>query len=524
MTSQPVDIAISGADRSLALGESAVVGRVMERVRYQPGAPALLWHGERISYGDLGKMVCEARSSLERLELPEEGSVGILAKKSPRAISLILACLLDRRPVLLPSVGLGAETLQRLFAQAGCGHVLSPDASPAAVSGELRCEVLGAAAAEDRSPARSPGVERTALMLTTSGSTGVPKIVPLSVPAVERFTDWAGSRFAITSGTTVLNYAPLNFDLCLLDIWTTLKHGGCVAMVDQDRATDARYLLDLLTTSEVRVIQAVPMLYRLLIDAARDRAHRLESVRHVIVTGDSIPLHTLEALPALFPQARFYNVYGSTETNDSFIHEIDMSDVGARRHIPIGRPVEGVSALVVSDGGRVVEGSGTGELWVATPFQTRGYLTEALNEGKFVSRRDGTGHRTYFRTGDIVRRHDDGSITLEGRTEGYVKVRGVRVSTQAVEQVILQHDQVMEVAVVAVPDDVAGNRLHAVVRRDKTGQLNSLSLRRHCARGLDRVAIPSTIEIVTTPLPKTPTGKVDRQRAHFHRAHKEKST
>ena len=77
-------------------------------------------------------------------------------------------------------------------------------------------------------------------MLTTSGSTGLPKIVPLPAGGVDRFTDWAAEQFDIGPGTVVANYAPLNFDLCLLDIWTTLKHGGCVALVDQDRATQRR--------------------------------------------------------------------------------------------------------------------------------------------------------------------------------------------------------------------------------------------------------------------------------------------
>jgi acyl-coenzyme A synthetase/AMP-(fatty) acid ligase len=497
--------------------------RIIEQARNCPMAPALLWDGEWISYGDLLKMVQDTRSDLERLALPGEERVGILAKKSPRAIALILACLLDRRSILLPSVGLRGETLQRLFEQAGCRHVLSLSAPSVATLGELRCEVVSATPVDDRFRPGSPGAAETSLMLTTSGSTGVPKIVPLSLSAIDRFTDWAGSRFTITSGTTVLSYAPLNFDLCLLDIWTTLKHGGCVALVDQDRATNARYLMDLLTTGEVHVVQSVPMLYRLLIDATQDSDHRLESVLHVIVTGDSIPQRTLEALPGLFPRARFYNVYGSTETNDSFIHEIDMSRDVVRSNIPIGRPIEGVSALVVADGCRVVTGSGSGELWVATPFQTRGYVTEALNEHKFVSYQAGIGQKTYFRTGDIVRRHDDGSITLEGRTDSYVKVRGVRISTQAVEQAILEHDQVLEAAVIAIPDGLAGHRLHAVVRRDDAGQLNSLSLRQHCARKLDRSAIPSTMEIISSALPRTSTGKIDRQHAVFNQLKRRKT-
>ena len=107
-------------------------------------------------------------------------------------------------------------------------------------------------------------------MLTTSGSTGLPKIVPLPASGIDAFTDWAAEQFEIRPGTMVANYAPLNFDLCLLDIWTTLKHGGCVAVVDQDRATQGAYLADLVRTTGVNVLQAVPMLYRLLIDVNRE--------------------------------------------------------------------------------------------------------------------------------------------------------------------------------------------------------------------------------------------------------------
>ena len=103
------------------------------------------------------------------------------------------------------------------------------------------------------------------------------------------------------------------------------------------------------------------------------------------------------------------------------------------------------------------------------------------------------------------------SLTLEGRADFYVKVRGVRVSTQVVEQAIQEHPEVIEVAVVAVPDELAGNRLHAVLRREPDSKLNSLTLRKHCAERLARTEMPSTIEIVTEPLPKTSTGKIDRK-------------
>jgi acyl-coenzyme A synthetase/AMP-(fatty) acid ligase len=470
------------------------------------GSPALIWQGEAIAYEELNMMVDAIAADIERLE-PEAGKpVGIRAKKSPEAIAMILACLKLRLPFVLPSVELASDTLDKLFAQADVSHVIAP-----------RIQASGAGWISSSQPPRDeavewppPGAEGVSFMLTTSGSTGLPKIVPLLADGIDKFTEWASEAFEIGSGTAVLNYAPLNFDLCLLDIWTTLKYGGSVVMVDQDRATNGAYLADLIADRGVSVVQGVPMLYRLLVDATKEDGRHFPTVRHVIATGDKIPATLLAELPGVFPNARFYNVYGCTETNDSLMHEFDMSaEIPA--NIPVGSPLPGVVARIETEDGQLLdEGEGTGELVVWTPFQTQGYLRSELNADKF--KQYPGDDKNWFRSGDIVRRHADGTITLEGRSDFYVKVRGVRVSTQVVEQAIQEHPDVIEVAVVAVPDELAGARLHACVRKAEDAKLNSLSLRQHMVKRLARTEMPSSIEIVTEPLPKTSTGKIDRKR------------
>ena len=492
----------------------SIADHFADQVERQPDAQALLWEGEPISYAELKGLADSAYSEIESARLPDDRPVGIRAKKSPEAIALILASLRAGKSFLLPSIELAPETLAALFAQAGVSLVLSPHGPRSESAASLRALVDEARAAPETSDSEWPpvgGGGDVTFMLTTSGSTGLPKIVPLTAAGVDAFTDWAAAQFEIKPGTVVANYAPLNFDLCLLDIWTTLKHGGCVAMVDQDRATQGAYLADLVNDNQVNVLQAVPMLYRLLIDVNREDGRTFPSVRHVITTGDKIPPSSLAELPTLFPNARFYNIYGCTETNDSLIHEfLGLADGNVPTNIPVGQPIPGVIARVQTDDGSALEGTGTGEFMVWTPFQTRGYLKSSLNEGKFVMLED-DGGRTYYKSGDIVRRHDDGTLTLEGRADFYVKVRGVRVSTQVVEQAIQEHPAVIEVAVIAVPDELAGARLHATVRREADAKLNSLQLRQHCATRLARTEMPSTIQIVTEPLPKTSTGKVDRK-------------
>ncbi|MET0235475.1 MAG: AMP-binding protein [Kibdelosporangium sp.] len=469
----------------------------LSQVSRRPGAPALVWHGKVTTYGDLYELADKARARLEWVDLEPGDAIGLLAKKSPEAVALVLGAVLSGRRFLLPSPALANSALTSLFAQAGCKHVIAPEGEP-----EFTPDPGASAEA-----VAATDVDDVQFMLTTSGSTGLPKIVPLPQGAIDRFVEWAGREFDIRPGRTVLNYAPLNFDLCLLDVWTTLAHGGQVVLVDPDYAANGRHLLDLLVRHEVNVIQAVPMFFGLLLDIVQPAVDRLTTVDRVMFTGDAIPDRTLAELPKLFPAATLHNIYGCTETNDSFISHLGTD---ATPPVSIGKPLPGVHTLVLTDEGTVLDGPGTGELYVSTPFQAAGYLDRTRHTDKFVPHPTGADDRPWFRSGDLVRREADGRVFLIGRSDFQVKVRGVAINTAEVEHVLLEHPAVLEAAVVAVPDPIAGRRLVSAVQRAADSRLNSLTLRQHCARRLPQAAIPSTMHIVDTPLPKTSTGKVDR--------------
>jgi acyl-coenzyme A synthetase/AMP-(fatty) acid ligase len=349
--------------------------------------------------------------------------------------------------------------------------------------------------------------EPVCFMLTTSGSTGLPKIVPLTVGAVDRFTAWAHERFGLGTGRTVLNFAPLNFDLCLLDVWATLRYGGRVVLVDAPSAGRAGVLRRLLADTRPHVIQAVPLLFELL--TSLEERDPLPGTQHVISTGEAIRAACLAELPSLFPHARLYNLYGCTETNDSFLHEFPAPGA-ATGEIPLGEPLPGVRARLVDEHGEVVEGPGVGELVVHTPFQTPGYLArdEAGAAAKFAAY-DGIPH---FRSGDLVERRPDGTLVLLGRNDFQVKVRGQRVNTEEVERVLRAHPDVLQAAVVAVPDPFGGRRLHGLVRHRAGEAPSTLALRRHCAEHLLPAAVPASLRLTDEPLPATGTGKIDRAR------------
>jgi acyl-coenzyme A synthetase/AMP-(fatty) acid ligase len=458
---------------------------------------ALVLGGQRTTYRRLVELAGELSAALAGLDLDRTRPLCVPAHKTPETIALLVGAFRAGYAVLTPSPGLGAEALGRLTAQARCSAVLTVDARCAL----HRADVAPNEAVAAGFDAVDPG--DASLLLTTSGSTGTPKIVPVRAAAFDRFADWATAHFGLTGQDTLLAYAPLNFDLSLLDVWTGLRLGARVVLVAQESATDARHLRDLVTEHEVGFVQGVPMLYRLL---TQDDA-RYPRVRTAIFTGDAMPRPLLERIGAAFPGARFHNVFGCTETNDSFIHRVDPGTAGERT--PIGRPLPGVRALLLDDEQQVLDGPGTGELLVSTPFQTTGYLQRQRNDGVFVAAPDG-GPEVFYRTGDVVSRDAEGLHWLDGRTDFQVKVRGVRTNVQEVENVLAAHPDVSEAAVVALPDPEAGYRLHAQVTRRPGTALTSLRLRTHSAAHLPRHAIPSSVQVGDAPLPRTATGKPDR--------------
>lgn len=472
------------------MNTGSLITAIREQAATRPDAAALEYGDETITYG---RLYNRAIRFAEGLAGNVDAPIGLLAPKTPDGIALVLGALLARRPFVLPSLTLAERTRTELFRAAGCAAVVSPDDFPA-TEGTWQPTDL------------APRPDARTFHLTTSGTTGMPKVVPLTEGAVDRFTDWAGERFSLGPDSTVLNYSPLNFDLCLLDIWATLKHGGRVVLVDPERATNARYLAGLVRRHNVTVIQAVPMPLQLL--AGGD--DEFPDVRHVIVTGDTMPAPALAALPTLFPGAELYNLYGCTETNDSMLYRFERDALPTGR-IPLGEPIPGVSMVVVDENGAVVTGGGTGELYVSTPFQATGYLDPALDTGRFIRHPAGADDRPYYRTGDLVEVAPDGRITLIGRNDFQVKVRGVRTDIGEIERVLAAHDDIAEAVTLAIPDPVAGNRLHAISRRREGSVLNGLELRRYLADRLPRTAIPSTFQLIDDPLPRTSTGKPDRQ-------------
>lgn len=484
---------------------SRLFHRIMEHAGSRSTAPALVEADVTITYGRLAQLAEEQRGVLATAGFSGREPIAIMAHKCSEAIAAVLECLRQGRPFLLLSPLLPPISRSALVSEAGCAGILHP--------ADLHLEVLSPEPVAAEIPAS------TGFMLTTSGSTGKPKIVLLSHDSVDNFTDWASDTFSISSGSTVMSLAPLNFDLSLLDVWATLASGGRVVLVPPTKAVDGGYVLAQVREHGVDVVQGVPMFFQLLSDAAAaapDSPGSSSQVRHLILTGDDTPHRTLDGIRRLFPSAAIHNVYGCTETNDSLMFTLPPEQPLSGR-LPTGSPVAGAEAILIDTSGHLMVGAGEGELLVSTRFAASGYLDPELTALKFIPHPVRTGI-TVFRSGDLFRRDAGGALTLVGRTDYQVKVRGVAVNTAEVERVLRLHRGVRAAAVVTEIDPIGGRRLLAVVERSAGSSVSALDLRKHCATHLPRTAIPALLRVTDIALPLTTTGKINRQqtqREHF---------
>jgi acyl-coenzyme A synthetase/AMP-(fatty) acid ligase len=245
-------------------------------------------------------------------------------------------------------------------------------------------------------------------------------------------------------------------------------------------------------------------------------ARELRSIRWVLFAGENFTEKHLRRIMQQLPGARFSHVYGSTEVNVcTYYHLPASSNLGSP--LPIGRACSNSSTLVVNGDLRPVPDGEVGELLIRGSTVMSGYWGEPEKNRRVLIRKPSAGEleEVYFRTGDRVRVLDDGNLTFVARTDRQVKVRGQRIELEEVETALLSLDPVEEAAVFTVPDGEGSSSIRAAVVID-TG---NRSTERELLAGLRKIlplhSVPAEITTLES-LPRTPTGKVDRNALRAH--------
>ena len=343
-----------------------------------------------------------------------------------------------------------------------------------------------------------------AAVLHTSGSTGDPKGAVITHGNLAVFLNWTVNAFGLNSDDRLLSHAPLQFDLSFFDIFSAAAVGATVVLAEPDDTANAARMARLVNEAGVTVWQSVPS--ALSLQTLSGRGEQMPSVRHVLFAGEPMPRQTLLKLPELFPKARLHNVYGCTETNDTFMYSLPENIQETSDPLPIGRVLPHIHYRIVDQSDQDVVMGEQGHLLVSGDTVMAGYLGTSTRSGIA----DG-----YYRTNDLVSEDENGLLQFHGRIDSVVKTNGYRVNLTEIEDYLRRSGQFKEVALFCVEDALIGQRIVATVRPSAGIQCSPLNLKIYCARGLPKYAIPHSFYITEDELPKGSTGKIDRRRISY---------
>lgn len=371
-------------------------------------------------------------------------------------------------------------------------HRSTPDAAAAQVLAKTRSRFEwdeGLRRLADPAPAERSILEGAALVVFTSGSSGMPKGAVLTHGAFAGKLEAIQSLLHFGEGERTLLVLNITFSFGIWVALLTLLKGG--TLLPREKFVASTFLEELERERIDRVAVVPTMMRSLILDVpAANLRFEGRDLRQVLIGGETLGKGLGETLRALFAPADLIDIYGLTETStcDFFLMPADA----ARYAGCIGRPSPGVRYRIAGE---------DGELMISSPFLMAGYLDEPglqpIREG-------------WLATGDLARERDPGVVEIAGRKKELIYRGANKVAPQEIEFACSAHPKVAAALAVGRPDERLGQRIHVLVVPRETG-LAPAELRAFLRERLDKYKLPDVLYFARE-LPSGRTGKADRGR------------
>ena len=397
--------------------------------------------GMTLSYGEMDAKAEQIAEVLKARGSVAGEPVAIVMAKGWEQVAGVLGILKSGAAYLPIDPEVPRERRDQIFKDGGVGLVVTTSAVcqgqtwPGTIT-PIAMDCLGDQAVEATSPPMVSAPSDLAYVIYTSGSTGTPKGVMISHRSAMNTLLDINERLGIGDGDKVFAVSALNFDLSVFDIFGTLSAGGTVVMPDADSAHDPASWCDVMGAQGVTVWNSAPQLMKMLTDHLRGRGERVPSgLRHVMLSGDWIPLALPGDIKALFPTASVYSLGGATEASIwSIIYPVTEVLPGWKS-IPYGTPLSNQDFYVLDKALAPKPLWAVGDLYIGGAGLSLGYRNDAPKTAASFVTHPRTGERLY-RTGDVGRIMGDGTIEFLGRDDYQVKVNGHRIELGEIETVL----------------------------------------------------------------------------------------
>lgn len=346
----------------------------------------------------------------------------------------------------------------------------------------------------------SAGADDLAALMFTSGSTGTPRGVMVSHANIMANTDSIVQYLRLTERDRIMTVLPFHYCFGTSLLHTHLRAGG--SLVIDPRFMYPEKVLERMLETECTGFAGVPSHFQILLRNSTLRKRSFPYLRYVQQAGGHLAPDFIRELRLALPNTEIFIMYGQTEATARLSYlppEFLDTKLGS-----IGKGIPGVKLRVVNDAGEDVRPGDVGEIVAEGENVARGYWRSSGESA--VSYRDGKLH-----TGDLATVDEDGFIYVVDRAKDFLKCGGKRISCRQLEDQLLAFGELLEAAVIGVPDDVLGEAVKAfVVPRNGNSAGLEDRLRVFCKEHILPQLLPKEIVVLHT-LPKNSAGKVLKQ-------------
>jgi len=363
-------------------------------------------------------------------------------------------------------------------------------------------------------PQTTVNKDNLAYVLYTSGSTGNPKgVMVCHSNLINTYESWE-KVYQLKDTDCHLQMANFSFDVFTGDLARALCSGGKLILCPKRTLLNPKKLYELITKEKINCAEFVPTILRKLYDYLNLNNHSLAFMRLLICGSDNWSINEYRKLQKLCgKKTRVINSYGLTETTiDSTYFEDPLPSIkyfSTDRSVPIGKPFPNTEIFILDDNLNTMPNDIIGEICIAGHGLARGYLNNPqLTAQKFIFHP--SLKKRLYKTGDLGRRLSDGNIEFLGRLDNQIKLRGMRVELNDVENILNSHPSIKESLTAVCENQVNNKKLIAYFVPKQGAELNTLELRKFLQTKLPNYMIPS-IFIKLDSLPITPSGKLDRK-------------
>lgn len=420
---------------SWKLPDTTLVDQVLATAKVQPDAIAIhAIDGTTMSYRDVVHRARSIATALTNAGVERGNLVAVMVDRGQNQIIGALAVMMAGAAYVPISHQQPYERVAAMLASPRITHTLTDLAHSYFDDLNIRVIDYDEACFTEVNAVNLPKVcaNDSAYVIFTSGTTGAPKGVEIRHGAAWNTVAEIIQRIGITGDDCILAVSSFDFDLSVFDIFGLLAAGGSIVTIPHESYRDAEKWLSLVDQYNVSIWNSVPTLFEMLLLSAQGVPQKIDSLRHVLLSGDWIDVGLPARMRAVLPQAHLLAMGGATEASIwSNAFEVDEIPT-AWASIPYGRALDGQAYRIVSTNGKDCPDYAVGELWIGGLGVATQYIGDsALTSEKFVL---SEGSR-WYRTGDMGRFWSDGTIEFLGRADNQVKIRGHRIELGEVETV-----------------------------------------------------------------------------------------